>query len=81
MDIGGWLRSLGLEKYEARSERNAGLPPERRLYDSSRWPAIRLRANLIGVASDEPKAHDWYQRASELGSAEAGRILAQTNGN
>jgi hypothetical protein len=37
--------------------------------------------NLIGVASDEPKALDWYQRASELGSAEAGRILAQTNGN
>ena len=37
--------------------------------------------NLIGVASDEPKAHDWYRRASELGSAEAGRILAQTNGN
>ena len=35
--------------------------------------------NLIGVAGDETKAHDWYQRASELGSIEAGRILARTN--
>ena len=37
--------------------------------------------NLIGVASDETKAHDWYQRASELGSTEAGRILARTDDN
>jgi hypothetical protein len=35
--------------------------------------------SLIGVAGDGTKAHDWYQRASELGSIEAGRILARTN--
>jgi TPR repeat protein len=43
-----------------------------------RYPA---QHNLIGVAGDETKAHDWYQRASELGSTEAGRILARTNDN
>jgi TPR repeat protein len=35
--------------------------------------------NLIGVAGDETKARSWYQRASELGSVEAGRILARTD--
>ena len=35
--------------------------------------------NLIGVAGDETAARDWYQRASELGSIEAGRILARIN--
>jgi TPR repeat protein len=34
---------------------------------------------LIGVAGDETKARDWYQRARELVSTEAGRILARTN--
>jgi hypothetical protein len=35
--------------------------------------------NFIGVVGDEAKAHDWYQRANELGSIEAGRILARTD--
>ena len=33
------------------------------------------------VAGRREKAHDWYHRASELGSNEAGRILARTNDN
>jgi hypothetical protein len=41
-------------------------------------PRYLAQHNLIGVVGDETKAHDWYQRASELGSREAGRILART---
>ena len=42
-------------------------------------PRYLAQRNLIGVAGDETKAHDWYQRASELGSTEARRLLARTN--
>jgi TPR repeat protein len=41
-------------------------------------PRYLAQHNLIGVAGDETKAHHWYQRASELGSTEAGHILART---
>ena len=41
-------------------------------------PRYLAQHNFIGVAGDAPKAHAWYQRASELGSIEAGRILART---
>ena len=40
-------------------------------------PRHLAQHNLIGLVGDETEAHDWYQRANELGSAEAGRILAQ----
>jgi hypothetical protein len=33
--------------------------------------------NVVGVRGDEAKARAFYQRAMQLGSAEAGRILAQ----
>jgi hypothetical protein len=42
-------------------------------------PRYLAQHNLIGVAGDETKAHSWYQRASELGSIEASRILARIN--
>jgi hypothetical protein len=42
-------------------------------------PRYLAQHNLIGVAGDETKAHHWYQRASELGSTEAGHILARTD--
>ena len=38
-------------------------------------PRYLAQHNLIGVAGDETKAHDWYQRASELGSIEAIGLL------
>jgi hypothetical protein len=41
-------------------------------------PHYLAEHNLIGVVGDETKARDWYQRASELGSTEATRILART---
>ena len=44
---------------------------------SSYDPTYLARHNAIGIAGDEAKARDWYQRASELGSAEAGRFLAR----
>jgi hypothetical protein len=42
-------------------------------------PRHLAQHKLIGVVGDETKAHDWYQRANELGSVEAGRILARTD--
>jgi hypothetical protein len=47
-----------------------------------RWPydpRHLAQHSLIGVVGDETKARSWYQRASELGSIEAGRILARTD--
>jgi hypothetical protein len=41
-------------------------------------PRYLAEHNLIGVVGDAAKALGWYQRASELGSIEAGRILART---
>jgi hypothetical protein len=41
-------------------------------------PRYLAQHNLIGIVGDETKAHQWYQRASELGSTEADRILART---
>ena len=42
-------------------------------------PRYLAQHNLIGIAGDETTAHHWYQRASELGSTEAGHILARTD--
>ena len=42
-------------------------------------PRYVAQHNLIGIVGDETKARVWYQRASELGSKEADRILARTD--
>ena len=39
-------------------------------------PRYLAEHNVVGVRGDEAKARALYQRAMELGSAEAGRILA-----
>jgi hypothetical protein len=41
-------------------------------------PSYLAAHGVIGMAGDEALARVWYQRAKELGSAEANRILAQT---
>ncbi len=41
-------------------------------------PHYLAEHGLIGIVGDEAKARGWYQRASDLGSTEAGRILART---
>ena len=60
---------------------NAGIADAALALATTYDPRYLAQHNLIGVAGDETKAHDWYQRASELGSNEAGRILARTNDN
>ena len=42
-------------------------------------PRYLAGQKLIGIVGDEAKARAWYQRASELGSTEADRILQQSN--
>jgi hypothetical protein len=60
---------------------NAGIADAALALAATYDPRYLAQRNLIGVAGDETKAQDWYQRASELGSIEAGRILARTNDN
>jgi hypothetical protein len=43
-------------------------------------PRYLARHGVIGIAGDEAAARRWYQRAKELGSVEANRILARTFG-
>jgi hypothetical protein len=42
-------------------------------------PRYLAQHKLIGIVGDEAKARAWYQRASELGSIEADRILRRAN--
>ena len=56
---------------------NAGIADAALALATTYDPRYLAQHNLIGVAGDETKAHDWYQRASELGSIEASRILAR----
>ena len=58
---------------------NAGIADAALALAATYDPRYLAQHNLIGVVGDEIKAHDWYQRASELGSTEAGRILARTD--
>jgi hypothetical protein len=58
---------------------NAGIADAALALAATYDPRYLAQHNLIGVAGDETKAHHWYQRASELGSTEAGRILARTD--
>jgi hypothetical protein len=57
---------------------NAGFADAAMALATSYDPAYLAQHNVIGIAGDEAKARNWYQRASELGSAEAGRFLART---
>ena len=56
---------------------NAGIADAALALATTYDPRYLAQHNLIGVAGDQTKAHDWYQRASELGSIEASRILAR----
>ena len=56
---------------------NAGIADAALALAATYDPRYLAQHNLIGVAGDQTKAHNWYQRASELGSVEAGRILAR----
>ena len=56
---------------------NAGIADAALALATTYDPRYLAQHNLIGVAGDQTKAHNWYQRASELGSTEAGRILAR----
>jgi TPR repeat protein len=58
---------------------NAGIADAALALAATYDPRYLAQHNLIGVAGDQTKAHNWYQRASELGSVEAGRILARTD--
>jgi len=58
---------------------NAGIADAALALATTYDPRYLAQHNLIGVAGDETKAHQWYQRASELGSTEARRILARTD--
>ena len=58
---------------------NAGIADAALALAATYDPRYLAQHNLISVVGDETKAHDWYQRASELGSIEAGRILARTD--
>ena len=58
---------------------NAGIADAALALAATYDPRYLAQHTLIGVLGDEIKAHDWYQRASELGSVEAGRILARTD--
>ncbi|HJZ16725.1 MAG TPA: hypothetical protein VJ251_14875 [Stellaceae bacterium] len=58
---------------------NAGIADAALALAATYDPRYLAQHSLIGVAGDETKARSWYQRASELGSVEAGRILARTD--
>ncbi len=57
---------------------NAGIADAALVLATTYDPQYLAQHNVIGVAGDEAKARDWYQRASKLGSAEGGRILPRT---
>jgi TPR repeat protein len=60
---------------------NAGIADAALALGATYDPRYLAQHNLIGVAGDETKAQHWYQRANELGSTEAGRVLTQTTAN
>jgi TPR repeat protein len=43
------------------------------------YPRSLAEHKFVGIIGDEAKARAWYQRAKELGSMEADRILRPTN--
>jgi hypothetical protein len=58
---------------------NAGIADAALALAATYNPRYLAQHNLIGVAGDETMARSWYQRASKLGSIEAGHILARTD--
>jgi hypothetical protein len=44
-------------------------------------PAYLAEHNVIGIAGDKATAREWYQRAKQMGSTDANRILALTAAN
>ena len=60
---------------------NAGIADAALALAATYDPRYLAQHNLIGAVGDETKAHDWYKRASKLGSIEAGHILARTDGD
>jgi hypothetical protein len=58
---------------------NAGIADAALALAATYDPRYLAQHSLIGVVGDETMARSWYQRASELGSVEAGRILARTD--
>jgi TPR repeat protein len=56
---------------------NAGIADAALALAATYDPHYLVQHNLIGIVGDETMAHHWYQRASELGSTEAGHILAR----
>ena len=47
--------------------------------DTTYDPRSLAEHKFVGIIGDEAKARAWYQRAKELGSMEADRILRPTN--
>jgi hypothetical protein len=57
---------------------NAGIAEGALALANTYDPRYLAEHHFIGIAGDETKARNWYQRARELGSAEADLILTQT---
>jgi len=57
---------------------DAGIPEGALALANTYDPRYLAEHNFIGIAGDETKARNWYQRARELGSAEADHVLTQT---
>ena len=55
---------------------DAGIPDAALAFANTYDPAYLAAHNVVGVLGDRALARTLYQRAKELGSAEAGRILA-----
>ena len=57
---------------------NAGIAEGALALANTYDPRYLAEHHFIGVAGDETRARNWYQRARELGSAEADHVLTQT---
>jgi hypothetical protein len=60
---------------------DAGMPDAALALANTYDPSYLAAHNVIGVLGDSARARTLYQRAKELGSAEAGRILARMDAN
>jgi cell division septation protein DedD len=56
---------------------NAGIAEGALALANTYDPRYLAEHHFIGIAGDETKARNWYQRARELGSAEADHLLTQ----
>lgn len=60
---------------------DAGMPDAALALANTYDPSYLAAHNFIGMAGDRAMAYSLYQRAKELGSAEAGQILARMGAN